>query len=84
MEQSPLGRNTHVRLCKDNPLDEHPTTADPTAPDDAPRPTTPESPDWCTIKSNVKLPVKVAELRRKLYQKAKQETEIWILHSVRP
>ncbi len=54
-------------------LDERPTTEDPTASDDATRSTRPAYPDWCMIKSNVKLPVKVAELRRKLYQKAKQE-----------
>lgn len=30
-------------------------------------------PEWCATKSNVGLPVKVAELRWKLYQKAKQE-----------
>lgn len=62
--------SAYVRITR---LDERPTTEDPTAPDDAPRPTPPESPDWCAIKSKVKLPVKVAELRRKLYQKAKQE-----------
>jgi len=54
-------------------LDKRPTTEDPTASDGAARSTTPASPEWCAIKSNVKLPVKVAELRRKLYQKAKQE-----------
>jgi RNA-directed DNA polymerase len=54
-------------------LDERPTTEDPAASDDATRSTTPEPPEWCLIKSNVKLPAKVAELRRKLYQKAKQE-----------
>ena len=54
-------------------MDERPTTEDPTASDDATRSTTPEPPEWCLIKSNVKLPAKVAELRRKLYQKAKQE-----------
>lgn len=54
-------------------LDECPTTENPTNSDDAKRSSPPATPEWCEIKSGVKLPVKVAELRRKLYQKAKQE-----------
>lgn len=53
-------------------MDNRPTTEDPRRPSDSTS-NTPEVPDWCAIKSDVKLPVKVAELRRKLYQKAKQE-----------
>ncbi len=54
-------------------LDERPTTEDPATSDASTRSAPPEAPVWCSIKSNVRLPVKVAELRRKLYQKAKQE-----------
>lgn len=53
-------------------MDHRPTTEDPCGSGDS-RSHTPETPDWCAIKSDVKLPAKVAELRRKLYQKAKQE-----------
>ena len=41
-----------------------------------PEPNAPiETSTWLAIKSKVKLPEKVAELRRKLYQKAKQEPQ---------
>jgi RNA-directed DNA polymerase len=53
-------------------LDQRPTTEDPRRSKNS-KSHPPATPDWCAIKSNVKLPVKVAELRRKLYQKAKQE-----------
>ena len=53
-------------------MDNRPTTEDPRGSGDSTS-HTPEIPDWCAIKSDVKLPEKVAELRRKLYQKAKQE-----------
>jgi RNA-directed DNA polymerase len=53
-------------------LDHRPTTEEPGRSGNSPS-NTPETPDWCAIKSHVKLPAKVAELRRKLYQKAKQE-----------
>lgn len=53
-------------------MDKRPTTEDPKDPSNSPSPT-PEMPEWCATKSNVGLPVKVAELRWKLYQKAKQE-----------
>lgn len=49
-----------------------PITEDPNTPTRSPH-NTPEIPEWCAIKSAVRLPVKVAELRWKLYQKAKQE-----------
>ena len=54
-------------------LDFYPTTEDPDEEDRAPANTTPEDPVWWSKKGPVRLPVKVAELRRKLYQKAKQE-----------
>lgn len=53
-------------------MDNRPTTEDPCGSGNSTS-HTPAAPDWCAIKSNVKLPEKVAELRRKLYQKAKQE-----------
>jgi RNA-directed DNA polymerase len=49
-------------------LGKHPTTEDATA-----TPAAPEPPDPADVKGGVKLPLKVAELRRKLGQKAKQE-----------
>ena len=54
-------------------MDFDPTTEDPDEEDRAPANTTPEDPVWWSKKGPVRLPVKVAELRRKLYQKAKQE-----------
>ena len=54
-------------------LDQHPTTEDPNSKDDSGPNTQPVELQWWSIKSKVKLPEKVAELRRKLYQKAKQE-----------
>ena len=54
-------------------LVEKPTTEDPNS-STTPKPNAPiEASRWLAIKSKVKLPEKVAELRRKLYQKAKQE-----------
>ena len=53
-------------------MDDGPTTEDPSR-SSASSSNTSEIPNWCAIKSGVKLPEKVAELRRKLYQKAKQE-----------
>lgn len=53
-------------------MDDGPTTDDPSR-SSASSSNTSEIPNWCAIKSGVKLPEKVAELRRKLYQKAKQE-----------
>lgn len=53
-------------------MDQRPTTEDPSRPA-ASTPSTPEPPEWCGIKSGVRLPEKVAAPRRKLYQKAKQE-----------
>lgn len=52
-------------------LDKRPTTEDPSRSNDTTQPS--ELPEWCAIKSDVRLPEKVALLRRKLYQKAKQE-----------
>jgi RNA-directed DNA polymerase len=54
-------------------LDSHPTTEDPNSENHSPSPSSPVELEWWSIKSKVKLPEKVAELRRKLYQKAKQE-----------
>lgn len=53
-------------------MDQRPTTEEPNNNDAVQNATQPD-PGWWSVKSNVKLPVKVAELRRKLYQKAKQE-----------
>lgn len=53
-------------------MDQNPTTEDPNNDRKAPDTTQTEL-GWWSIKSDVKLPVKVAELRRKLYLKAKQE-----------
>jgi RNA-directed DNA polymerase len=54
-------------------LDQHPTTEDPNS-ESASKPNAQSVElQWWSIKSDVKLPEKVAELRRKLYQKAKQE-----------
>ena len=53
-------------------MDQRPATEDPRRSKNS-KSHPPATPDWCAIKSNIKLPVKVAELRRKLYQKAKQE-----------
>lgn len=47
----------------------------PTTEDTAARPAVPEPPDVAAVKSGVKLPLKVAELRRKLGQKAEQEPD---------
>ena len=47
----------------------------PTTEDAAAMPTAPEPPDPAAVKSGVKLPLKVAELRRKLGQKAEQEPD---------
>lgn len=52
-------------------LEPNPTTEDPNN-NKAQDPSQPEL-GWWSVKSDVKLPVKVAELRRKLYLKAKQE-----------
>lgn len=46
-----------------------------TTEDAAAKPTAPEPPDPAAVKSGVKLPPKVAELRRKLGRKAKQEPD---------
>jgi len=46
-----------------------------TTEDAAAKPAVPEPPDAAAVKSGVKLPLKVAELRRKLGQKAKQEPD---------
>lgn len=54
-------------------MDQRPTTEDPNGKDDSAASTQPVELQWWSVKSKVKLPVKVAELRRKLYQKAKQE-----------
>lgn len=54
-------------------MDQNPTTENPNSKDHAGANTAAENLQWWSIKSKVKLPVKVAELRRKLYQKAKQE-----------
>lgn len=54
-------------------MDKHPTTEDPNSKDDSTSHTEAVELQWWSVKSQVKLPVKVAELRRKLYQKAKQE-----------
>jgi RNA-directed DNA polymerase len=53
-------------------LDQHPTTEEPNNED---LPLVPPEPslEWWAVRSKVRLPVKVAELRRKLYLKAKQE-----------
>ncbi len=53
-------------------LDPNPTTEEPNNNTNTQNPSQPEL-GWWSVKSNVKLPVKVAELRRKLYLKAKQE-----------
>lgn len=54
-------------------MDTHPTTEQPGTPN-APAAATPADPlAWCDVRSKVRLPGKVALLRRKLYQKAKQE-----------
>ena len=54
-------------------MDQHPTTEEPNS-ESASKPNAQSVElQWWSIKSNVKLPEKVAELRRKLYQKAKQE-----------
>lgn len=50
-----------------------PTTEDPNSPTPREPNAAIETSTWLAIKSKVKLPEKVAELRRKLYQKAKQE-----------
>ncbi len=47
----------------------------PTTEDAAAKPAAPEPPDAAAVKSGVKLPLKVAELRRKLGQKAEQEPD---------
>ena len=52
-------------------MEPNPTTEDPNN-NKAQDPSQPEL-GWWSVKSDVKLPVKVAELRRKLYLKAKQE-----------
>ena len=54
-------------------MDQHPTTEEPAENDPSTLGTQPDPLAWCSVKSKVKLPEKVAELRRKLYQKAKQE-----------
>ena len=54
-------------------MDFDPTTEDLEEEDNVPVNTTPDDPAWWSRKSTVRLPVKVAELRWKLYQKAKQE-----------
>lgn len=55
-------------------MDPRPTTEDPNSSNSsATSNPEPLEPAWCLIKSGVRLPEKVAELRRKLYQKAKQE-----------
>ena len=54
-------------------MDQHPTTEEPNS-ENASKPNAQSVElQWWSTKSNVKLPEKVAELRRKLYQKAKQE-----------
>ena len=53
-------------------MEPNPTTEEPNNNTKAQDPNQPEF-GWWSVKSNVKLPVKVAELRRKLYLKAKQE-----------
>ncbi len=53
-------------------LDPNPTTEEPNNNTNTQNRSQPEL-GWWSVKSNVKLPVKVAELRRKLYLKAKQE-----------
>ena len=54
-------------------MDKHPTTENPNNSKPSQSTKQPEPLDIWSTKSGVKLPVKVAELRRKLYQKAKQE-----------
>lgn len=61
--------SVHVRKTR---LDPNPTTEEPNNTTQAQDPTQPEL-GWWSVKSDVKLPGKVAELRRKLYLKAKQE-----------
>lgn len=53
-------------------MESNPTTEEPNNEIKAQDPNQPEL-DWWSVKSKVTLPVKVAELRRKLYLKAKQE-----------
>lgn len=62
--------SAHLRKTR---LDTRPTTEDPTNRDAAQGSTPPEHPAWLGVKSGVRLPEKVTDLRRKLYQKAKQE-----------
>jgi len=38
---------------------------------------------WCSVKSEVRLPVKAAELRRKLYLKARQEPKFTVARELR-
>lgn len=54
-------------------MDQHPTTEEPSSENASGPNAQPVELQWWSIKSNVKLPEEVAELRRKLYQKAKQE-----------
>lgn len=54
-------------------MDHHPTTEESARHNTSTPGTEPDPLAWCSVKSQVRLPRKVAELRRKLYQKAKQE-----------
>ena len=54
-------------------MDQHPTTEEPNSENASGSNAQPVELQWWSIKSDFKLPEKVAELRRKLYQKAKQE-----------
>ena len=67
----------NVRITR---LDQRPTTEDPRGYDDSTANTQPVKLHWWSLKSKVKLPVRVAELRRKLYQKAKHEASEPTVH----
>ena len=71
--KSPRQKHASPLTLRRTRLDFDPTTEDPEEEDNVPVNTTPDDPAWWSRKSTVRLPVKVAELRWKLYQKAKQE-----------
>jgi hypothetical protein len=71
--KSPRQKHASPLTLRRTRLDFDPTPEDLEEEDNVPVNTTPDDPAWWSRKSTVRLPVKVAELRWKLYQKAKQE-----------
>ena len=71
--KSPWREHAFPQYARRTRLDKHPTTENPNNSKPSQSTKQPEPLDIWSTKSGVKLPVKVTELRRKLYQKAKQE-----------